>query len=533
MRVLNEKYIRALEQSWNCMSIKLKLVCAFSFMLFSTFCLGLFSVYNLGKVNDLSLKTSNYWLPSIQYLSEANYFSAGYRRAEYEHILEGEAAAMEKMKDKMQARSEKYLAALEKFEAVVESEDDKAKISNLRSAWADYLKESETVVNLSKTGKKEEALSYMRGNSNKAFDKVTKALEEIISFSNEGGDAAGKESTKTFEQARILVYSLLGILIVVGVFLSTYLTKGIQATIQDTLKQVMVISQEVASVAENLFSASEQLSASSQQQASAIQETASSTEEITSMIARTADNANSAKEITNNCLTSADSGKSSVESMTKAIHEISASNQEISVQVEKSNQDLKNIVSLIEEIGSKTKVINDIVFQTKLLSFNASVEAARAGDAGKGFSVVAEEVGNLATMSGKAAEEISHLLEDSIRKVSDVAESTQTKVTAVVSNGKQKINYGIQIAEKCQASLNDILTNSHQSLERVTEIDSASSQQTTGIDEIRRAIHELSTGIQNTAESTHSVASSAKTLKEHMTNLNRLVGELATGKKAG
>ena len=74
---------------------------------------------------------------------------------------------------------------------------------------------------------------------------------------------------------------------------------------------------------------------------------------------------------------------------------------------------------LISEIGNKTKVINDIVFQTKLLSFNASVEAARAGEHGKGFSVVAEEVGNLAHMSGNSAKEITQLLESSINRVNN------------------------------------------------------------------------------------------------------------------
>ena len=62
----------------------------------------------------------------------------------------------------------------------------------------------------------------------------------------------------------------------------------------------------------------------------------------------------------------------------------------------------------MEQIKDKVNIINDIVFQTKLLSFNASVEAARAGENGKGFAVVAEEVGNLASVSGKAANEIKY-----------------------------------------------------------------------------------------------------------------------------
>ncbi|MHA0111674.1 methyl-accepting chemotaxis protein, partial [Klebsiella pneumoniae] len=80
---------------------------------------------------------------------------------------------------------------------------------------------------------------------------------------------------------------------------------------------------------------------------------------------------------------------------------------------EDANSQLQSISNIIGEISAKTNIINDIVFKTQLLSFNASIEAARAGQHGRGFAVVAEEVGNLAQMSGNAAKEIRALLEDS------------------------------------------------------------------------------------------------------------------------
>lgn len=102
--------------------------------------------------------------------------------------------------------------------------------------------------------------------------------------------------------------------------------------------------------------------------------------------------------------------------MIHSITEISESNDRIMSQVADGNRKISEIVQVISEIGNKTKVINDIVFQTKLLSFNASVEAARAGEHGKGFAVVAEEVGNLAQMSGNAAKEISDMLNGSVSR---------------------------------------------------------------------------------------------------------------------
>ena len=85
--------------------------------------------------------------------------------------------------------------------------------------------------------------------------------------------------------------------------------------------------------------------------------------------------------------------------------------------ISESTEDLDSINNSIRGI-QKTQVINDIVFQTQLLSFNASIEAAKAGVHGKGFSVVAEEVGKLAVLSGTAASEISEILKESSKTIS-------------------------------------------------------------------------------------------------------------------
>src|SRR5690606_36951178 len=81
-----------------------------------------------------------------------------------------------------------------------------------------------------------------------------------------------------------------------------------------------------------------------------------------------------------------------------------------------SNEKIEQLVKVIGNIGEKTKVMDEIVFQTKLLSFNASVEAERAGEHGRGFAVVAQEVGNLAQMSGKSAQEIAEIVKSSIQE---------------------------------------------------------------------------------------------------------------------
>ena len=95
--------------------------------------------------------------------------------------------------------------------------------------------------------------------------------------------------------------------------------------------------------------------------------------------------------------------------------------------IKEVNGRLTNMAHIINEISKKTVVINDIVFKTQLLSFNASIEAARAGVHGKGFAVVAEEVGKLAQLSGEASNEIDSLLIKSNKDVSSILEDNQNK----------------------------------------------------------------------------------------------------------
>ncbi|RYZ77294.1 MAG: hypothetical protein EOP05_02320, partial [Proteobacteria bacterium] len=213
-----------------------------------------------------------------------------------------------------------------------------------------------------------------------------------------------------------------------------------------------------------------------------------------------------------------------------SIDEISQSNAEIMGQIEDSNRQMGEIVKVITEIGNKTRVINDIVFQTKLLSFNASVEAARAGEHGKGFAVVAEEVGNLAQMSGNAAKEISQMLEESSRRVEGIVDQTKSKIDRLVIVGREKLADGTSRAHSCGDILEEIVGNVTQVGQLMTEIATASSEQSQGVQEITRAMAQLdqvtqqnAVASQDSANASEQLSNEAEELREIIEQLNRTV----------
>lgn len=314
----------------------------------------------------------------------------------------------------------------------------------------------------------------------------------------------------------------------ISVIVAFMVIRGLKISINQIISTLSENARNVASASQQIASTAEELSQASTEQASSLEQTSSSIEEMNSMVAKNSENASRAAETTTESQEHAREGQQAVSRMIEAMGEINNSNNSIVEQVEHSNKQITEIVEVIKEIGAKTKVINDIVFQTKLLSFNASVEAARAGEQGKGFAVVAEEVGNLAAMSGNAAKEISDLLDNSIHKVESIVNETKTKVGAEVVAGKGKVKVGTEIANQCGSLLNTIVNEVSSISKMAEEISVASKEQAQGVSEITKAITQLDTVTQQNSASSEETASAAEELSAQAESLNMAVQELVS-----
>ncbi len=336
-----------------------------------------------------------------------------------------------------------------------------------------------------------------------------KSMEALMAFQNSEAIKWARQSDKIADRSNdiSLVVTLVGFLI--SIIIATFMAKSLTRHLTFVISELDQSTPQLTESATTLSSLSNQLSSSSSDQASAVQETASSLEEISAMIRKNTDNANHAKSSTIASLQSVKNGQKSVSNMLLAMDEINQNNDSFNEFMEKNNNELKEMVRVITNISEKTKVINDIVFQTKLLSFNASVEAARAGEQGKGFAVVAEEVGNLATMSGNAATEIKGLLEESIVKVNEIVSLTKAQVEKLFNDGKEKIQTGVAKAKECDFALTEI-SNSVSTVESlVSEVALASTEQSVGIDEVNKAMGQIDEVMNQNAIGSKSVSSSA------------------------
>lgn len=403
------------------------------------------------------------------------------------------------------------------------NEDIQKIIIEINKRWKDLSVSVPTILNTYEKGTEE---ANKEATNTLAFEVVAQA-NEIHDYLKEFDNKLQKvinDETKINEQKseqlkKVIIASIIAgfiILNIIGVMFASQLSK--------LLLQVAHNIQENADLlfnaAKNVSDSTKSLSDDTTKQASAMTETSSSMIELNSMIALNSENAGKSLDISESNKNEVGESQAILDKVITAIQDVDAGNQQVANQVEKNNVQLNDIVKIILEINTKTAVINDIVFQIKLLSFNASVEAARAGEHGQGFSVVAQEVGNLAQSTSKAALEITELLNSSVENVKKIAKETSEQIDKLMVSNKTKVTNCITFSKECDEYLKKVMRGSEEVNRMVQEIAASSSEQATGMDEISRAMNQLSDVFQNSQKLSSENQESAEILYKQVENLN-------------
>lgn len=309
-------------------------------------------------------------------------------------------------------------------------------------------------------------------------EKQTEELRKSVDSAIEGSDRA-------MSAGWTLIFG------VIPFALLFYFTmREISVKLQIVSGRLMDVVQSVLSISGDASASSSRLASASGQQAAAITESVSSMEEMKTMLGQTVRHSAEALNSSEESFREAANGQEVINEMRNAM-----------LDIERAYAELEVVNQVVSSIRSKTNIINDIVFKTQLLSFNASIEAARAGQHGRGFSVVAAEVGKLAEMSGLAAQEIGKLLDHSTKKVAEIVESTKGKVASAN-----------QMSQKCATVFERITIRTAEVKTMVDSITGAASEQESGIQQVSRAMMEL----KDTAEQSDRLAQDISELSDSL-----------------
>jgi methyl-accepting chemotaxis protein len=423
-----------------------------------------------------------------------------------------------------------YAAAVKNYESLKLAPGEKELYDKVTDKWGEVLSYVVDVLQLAKSSDPKDKIAfgaaYRKPEFNKARQEFNEALDELLKFQASEGKKWEENAKSTAHTSIIAMWStvVLGMLLAmcVGIFFANLLSRNL-SVVADRLSED---ADRLSGSAGEISSASQKLLSSIESQSAAIHETSSSVDEMNSMIGKNSENAAKSREVSIQSDETATRGRQSVEEMLKAIQEIDQGTTTMISQIEDSNRSFAEINRVINEIGGKTKIINDIVFQTKLLSFNASVEAARAGEHGKGFAVVAEEVGNLAQMSGNAAREITDMLQESLSKVDQIIQTTTSRIQGTVSQSQERIQQGKEVATNCGRILEDVVSNAQRVRAMLEEISAASREQAVGIGEIAKAMYSLNQSTKENSISSKQTSNASDELAEQADHLREVVSSL-------
>ncbi|MBA5638909.1 type IV pili methyl-accepting chemotaxis transducer N-terminal domain-containing protein [Duganella sp. LX20W] len=274
--------------------------------------------------------------------------------------------------------------------------------------------------------------------------------------------------------------------------------RGLVGRVTTTAEQVTRASTHAQTISSDLLLAS-------QQQSREIQDASATVVKMAHEITDVSRSASESADVARQSVAAARQGSTAVENAIKGMHEIRE-------QIQETSKRIKRLGESSQEIGEITELISDITEQTNVLALNAAIQAASAGEAGRGFSVVAEEVQRLAERSAEAAKQIGAL-------VRTIQTDTHDAVAAM-EKSTQGVVEGARLSDAAGAALNDISQVSNRLAELISEISQATGQQATSaagvaqnIQHILAVTEQTQDGTQQTAQSIHKLSVLAQELK--------------------
>lgn len=278
--------------------------------------------------------------------------------------------------------------------------------------------------------------------------------------------------------------------------------------ISEMISEVKTAIDAAASASSEISSSSEQMAAGAHEQSQQAAEVAGAIEEMTKTVFETAKNANKAAEMANESNQFAVQGEQKVEETKQGIQRIVHSAKETA-------EVIASLAGRTDQIGEIAQVIDDIADQTNLLALNAAIEAARAGEQGRGFAVVADEVRKLAERTTKATKEIA----ETIKAIQ--MEARQADNSMVEAN--QSVEEGMRLTMEVSEMLSQITAGSHQGANVIRQMARSMEEQSSAAEQISKNIEGISSVTQQSAAGTQQIAHAAEDLNRLTVNLQDLI----------
>ncbi|AIG04421.1 methyl-accepting chemotaxis protein [Pseudomonas fluorescens] len=520
--------------------------CIGALMLF----LGIFALNQMSKIRGATENITLRSVPSIRALDDFTQLTLRLRVLSYRLLTNREPQVQQKTLEAFELRNQQIRAAQSVYEKLIDSPEERSAYDDYVRLLGQYRQIEERMKSLSRNNQIEELRTLLNTELLSNSEAVNAVLTRLLDINNSMANDSNQKAADQYDSAFDLVVALLVLATALTVLFAWLLTRSItlpiaqalgaaeniaegnltqpikvdgddeagrllramnkmQEKLRDTLQRISGSATQLASAAEELNAVTDESARGLTQQNNEIEQAATAVNEMTSAVEEVARNAVSTSEASKNATASAGDGRDLVQETVSAIERMSADVQGTATLI-------GNLAEESRDIGKVLDVIRGLADQTNLLALNAAIEAARAGEAGRGFAVVADEVRALAHRTQQSTSEIE-------RMIGSIQAGTEQAVDSM-RNSTERAESTLNIAKGAGMSLDTINSAVIEINERNLVIASAAEEQAQVAREVdRNLVNIRDLSVQSATGASQTSAASSE-LSRLAVDLNGMVG---------
>ncbi|PSL94001.1 methyl-accepting chemotaxis protein [Pseudomonas sp. R9.37] len=512
--------------------------------------LGVFALNQMSKIRAATEDITLSSVPSIRALDEFTQLTLRLRVLSYRLLTNREPDVQQKTLEAFELRNQQIRTAQGVYEKLIESGEERSTYDEYVRLLGQYHQIEERMKSLSRANQIDDLRNLLNTELLSNSEQVNAVLTRLLDINNKMANATNQQAKDQYDMAFDLVVGLLTIATALTLLFAWLLTRSItlpiaqaleaaeevaegnltrpikvdgndeagrllaamakmQEKLRDTLQRIAGSATQLASAAEELNAVTDESARGLTQQNNEIEQAATAVNEMTSAVEEVARNAVSTSEASRNATTSAGDGRDLVQETVSAIERMSGDVQATATLI-------GDLANESRDIGKVLDVIRGLADQTNLLALNAAIEAARAGEAGRGFAVVADEVRALAHRTQQSTSEIE-------RMIGSIQAGTEHAVDSM-RNSTERAESTLNIAKGAGLSLDTINTAIVEINERNLVIASAAEEQAQVAREVdRNLVNIRDLSVQSATGASQTSAASSE-LSRLAVDLNGMVG---------